>query len=280
MRPVVVDIFGGLGNQMFQYAAAKSLAERLGVRLELDVSMFSGDPLRAFSLGEFAITDHVRGKSRSSLLVRFARSLGFGSSSKCVEPFFHYWEGINEIEAPVHMHGYWQSEKYFKAYEDLIRRTFSFSACEGVASSGKYAGVSSPMSVSVHLRRGDYKEQKNVVVHGILGREYYDAAYSIIKQGCPSACFFVFTDAINEAVDFFSHWNDVLFVDGNNQYQDMYLMSQCRHHIIANSSYSWWGAWLGAFSDGMTVAPKMWFAYDVLKEKSIKDLFPEDWIVL
>lgn len=291
---IVSHIIGGLGNQMFQYAAALALATAKGVPLNLDISAFEDYRLhngfelsRVFSgTFEFANEQQIermlgwRGYRPVRKVLKRPQMSLFRSNCFVVEPHFHYWPEFFELTDDCYLVGYWQSERYFKSIEDKIRRDFTFKA-ELSGMNKDLAGlIAQCNAVSLHIRRGDYANNaKTNATHGTLPLSYYQKSISLIAAKVATPNFFIFSDDINWAKENLEIPFPCQFI-GHNQglasYIDMQLMSLCKHHIIANSSFSWWGAWLNSSSDKIVVAPQKWFA----NGNSVVDLFPSGWMHL
>ncbi len=288
---VLVSLMGGLGNQMFQYAAGRAVALRLGLGLELDLSWFSEKfdyPHLSYTLDVFphagrcassASMDEWKrrrnGKCRRRLRRVFGNR-GFWRNPYIREPSFAYWEGIEAISRPVWLAGYWQSERYFAAYAEAIRKDFTFPALPIRPATELARQISdAPNSVSVHIRRGDYVADAAAnAVHGICSPEYYRTSLAFISQGSPLRLFLFSDDPDWVRGNFDTRGHQSVVVDLKaDAVHDMHLMSLCRHHVLANSSFSWWGAWLGV-EEGITCAPARWFA---TSEWDTQDLIPEYW---
>lgn len=281
---ITMDLMGGLGNQMFQYAAGKALALRTGASLLLNTRPFSADQKRAYALGVFALPERcvdipIPRIHRWQRALNRIYPINF-NRTMVREPHFHYWEEFTELRAGVHLNGYWASPRYFAGYEEHIRRAFAFPKPSSSIVSGIEAKMRNVHSVSVHLRQGDYLTQEVAKFHGNLGAEYYLRAGEVMRRMAPQCCFFVFSDDITAARAFFSGWENVEFVETGSQYDDLYLMSCCKHHIIANSTYSWWGAWLAGNDSGIVIAPRYWFSRETMLHKYVLDLISEKWIIV
>ena len=231
------DDFGRLGNQMFQYAAVRALG------LELDVPIYFPKEHQINEIFQLTEMENPSGQ------------------------FYHYSEpSFNYIKIPLTLnnliiHGYFQSEKYFYDYKDIIRKDFTFR--------DETANINYQDSISLHVRRGDYVSKSDY--HPLCTMEYYEEALALM----PNEEVVVFSDDIPWCKEKYKGERFV-FSEGRTNAQDLEYMSKCKHHIIANSSFSWWGAWLGT-QEGVTVAPKKWLGNI---QENTKDVVPEDWIVL
>jgi hypothetical protein len=281
---VIVRIIGGLGNQLFQFAAARSLAMRCGTEVKVDVSGFSQQALRQFDLLQMqtpvsvatqAEIDEVKAKG---MLARVAERLKPAHRKQFYkEPHFQYDPSFNLLKAPVYIQGYFQSEKYFLPIEKEIRRAYCVApgVVQKVVSFGDE--LASGSSVSLHIRRGDYGNPTTLRVHGILSPDYYRTAISRIRETVDHPRFFIFTDDsawVRTNLDI----PKATLVSGfisNTHFEDLYLMTRCRHNITANSSFSWWGAWLNANPDKVVVAPDRWFNEG---PADTGDLLPGTWL--
>jgi len=291
---VISKVIGGLGNQMFQYAIGRAVSLRLQAKLKLDTSEFDGYVLhqgyeldRVFNLQvPIANKQEVRkllGWQSYPLMQRIvARFCPYGGVGDMVyEPHFHYWQGVKGIVGSCYLAGYWQSEKYFSEIESLIRQDFSFKTIADDKNKNLVDNIQSVNAISLHVRRGDYvNSAKTNVMHGTCSLDYYQAAMDYMIQQVDEPCFIVFSDDIQWVKANLSISHACRFVDynqGENSFRDMQLMALCQHHIIANSTFSWWGAWLNANKDKIVIAPKYWFAHN---KCSTQDLYPSGWMIL
>lgn len=291
---IISHIIGGLGNQMFQYALGRSLSLARGVPLKLDTTDFSGYGLHygfqlanVFSVpAEEATYDDVVDMlawRRYRIVRRIMRRPGFSrfrSKRLIVEPYLDYWEGIHQVPAHCYLIGYWQSERYFKEHDRQIRSDFTFRKPLVGANQEWSRRIGDVTSVSLHIRRGDYaRNPKTHTVHGLCSLDYYQAAACYIADMVHTPEFFVFSDDISWAKENLSLNYPCHYVcenNGDNSYIDMQLLSLCRHHIISNSSFGWWGAWLNPRDGKIVVAPNKWFA----RKPRPRDLLPDRWIIL
>lgn len=291
---IITNLIGGLGNQMFQYACARSLAldERQPLKVALD--MFDGYRLhngpelsRVFDVDvEVAHRKELRrflGGARATCLARrlLARPAlrSLRGRRYITEPSFRYWDGLHELTVDdVYLHGYWQSERYFALHAATIRRDFTFRS-EATGRNLELANeILGSTAVSVHVRRGDYvRNQTTLAMHGTCSPEYYFEAIESLRRRLPAARFFAFSDDPRWVTEILGpHCPGLTVIDhntGEQSYNDMRLMTLCRHHIIANSSFSWWGAWLNPRPDKIVIAPRRWFANGT----DDTDLIPESW---
>jgi hypothetical protein len=300
-RLIVTRLIGGLGNQMFQYAAGRALAQRLDAELKLDVSGFANYPKRFYELGSFPIratpaseAELVAFGLRSKFLglnleprwvVRARRRLriGFrpGSSSIYHERHFRFDAQVRDLNPPVYLDGYWQSEKYFADCAELLRQEFTPQAPLEPENAAMAARINAVNAVSLHVRRGDYVNEPRINrYHGICSPDYYQNAVDFIARRAEGIHLFVFSDDHDWVRDNLRFALPTTLVAANSPdrgFRDMQLMAMCRHHIIANSSFSWWGAWLNSAHDKIVVAPKKWFR---VGDNDISDLIPHSWVRL
>lgn len=290
---VVSNILGGIGNQMFQYAAGRALASKLRVPLMLDVSGFQGYQLHnGFELSNvFEDTTPLANKSdlfalmgwQSNIIIRKILLRPQFSALRnrrfIVEPHFHYWPDFEKISASAYLTGYWQSERYFKSIESTIRNDFTFKLPMSAENKKIADKISQCNAISLHIRRGDYiKNATTLAIHGVCSLDYYYAAIKYIDEKVMQPTFFIFSDDMSWVKNNFllNHPCEYININhGTESYNDMRLMSLCAHNIIANSSFSWWGAWLNKSKSKIVIYPKKWFQDAT---KNTKDLHPENWI--
>jgi hypothetical protein len=276
---IVVRLCGGLGNQMFQYAMGMGLSRRYNKKLVLDLSGFKHDDLRDYELCLFNISNNIEYKSSNNIffnLLRRANILKF-FPDYYLERGFGYDSNII-VKEKLYLEGYFQSEKYFQFIRAELLREFSISKdLSPNTLKTQDCILSSRNSVSLHIRRGDFiSNYKTKSFHGNLSVEYYDRAIQFIESKVSAINLFIFSDDIEWAKNNIRHKN-TFFVENNKEkicHEDIYLMSLCDSNIIANSTFSWWGAWLNKNPDKIIIAPKKWF-----NDQSIRtdDLIPEFW---
>ncbi len=285
---------GGMGNQMFQYATARALSNKLGLPLKLDLSFLlertskENFTYRDFELGNFNIKEDIASDKeiryyniRNRLYKLFIQKiLGNESVVYYHEKLSAYNSSFEKLNSNTYLEGYWQTEKYFKQIRPLLLREFAFKEPPNEVNSGLLESINNQKSVSVHIRRGDFISNKAInKYHGICDIDYYSKAIKEIVSKVSSPTFYFFSDDIEWVkFNFKDIGFDCKFVSnntGSNSFEDMRLMSACKHNIIANSSFSWWGAWLNSNSEKIVVAPVQWFSK---AEIDSKDLVPADWI--
>lgn len=290
---VIINLIGGLGNQLFQYAAASSLAKRSGRKLVLDISEFDMYQLHQLGLKHFNVLfdiadtklmNNIKSGAQKSLIERALNKAGiyFSAFRYYYEPFFPVdHKLLNQKKGSVYVKGYFQSEKYFTDNIVNIREELKIITPPSAANIEVLDKISACNAVSLHVRRGDYVTDPEALrYHGVCDLQYYHHAVAFMAKEVNNPVFFVFSDDItwakeNIKVDYETHFVDINDADTN--YEDLRLMSSCKHHIVANSSFSWWGAWLNTNISKKVVAPKKWFATD---QNDTRDLLPDSWIKL
>jgi hypothetical protein len=292
---IIVRQNSGLGNQLFQYAAGRYLAKRydatLQVSQELDHKLVSFGHPRPVLLSKFAVRAQVRPASyfdrlvlstrlRFQLLARLARAVcNIQVIRQNPEKFlFHQELQIAAGVRTAYMAGFWQDSEIVQQVEPELRREFALiDPLRGKDLEVAQRIAAADYPISLHFRRGDYASFFGRDM--LLSNEYYQRAITHFVKQNPRSTFFVFSDD----VDFAREWSRgdprIVIVDHNDAtrgHEDMRLMSLCRHHIIANSTFSWWGAWLNARSDKQIVAPAKWLGFDT---RTIAMASPS-WILL
>lgn len=289
---ITVRLQGGLGNQLFQYAAARTLAHHHSTSVAFDLRALQGTPPasditpRNYELSAFGIEpiqppllDSLSyglkatplSKPLRSLLRRWHRPTEYRERTFEFDPDF-----IKSTSGRTYLTGYFQSERYFESIRDLLRFELKF-----VNSTESLPLPRNPHAslVSLHIRRGDYVTNP---LHGLCSMEYYETATAYLAQLGGHIHLVVFSDDQPWARKHLQLPYPATFVEGNsgaNSFRDMQLMSQCQHHVIANSSFSWWGAWLNPNPDKLVVAPKRWLADETETNWSAART-PTDWVRL
>lgn len=273
---VGVWILGGVGNQLFQFATAYALSREKGYELILDRN-FKGY-FRDEELSKLGVNFNDWKGGRPSF-DKF--DLKYSPYKIIIEKDFSFDSSIFEISASCYLYGHWCSPKYFDKYKFEIQELISFEHIQSEYINNLYKNILSENSVSLHLRRGDYNTLEGISSFGLLGIDYYERAKDLVLRSVPNAIFFIFSDDVLIAKELFRHWKDCIFVGPNSTLEDLYLMTLAHNHIIANSTFSWWGAYLSKNSSGIKIAPRHWFTKEAtISHKYLLDLFPDDWIQL
>ncbi len=247
---ITVKLMGGMGNQMFQFAAGLAQATRLNTNLVLDVSLLGGK--RKFVLDQWGVLP----------------ATVTGTTPTVYENGMGYNRDINErVKDGDCLQGYWQSKRYFEHIQDEIRRIFT-PRKSGITVMGLD-------TVAIHVRRDDYLVSPHKEFHGLLPISYYESAMNHIRGRINNPKFFIFSEDVEWARENFTA-SDVVIVPRGQEAQDIYTMSLCQHAITANSSFSWWGAFLGDHkTDRIVIAPSQWFQDS---QTDYSDIVPDRWL--
>jgi Glycosyl transferase family 11. len=279
-----LKIKGGLGNQLFQYAVVRNLAIKNNVGINIDYSYYNQagpDTSRQYLLDLFKVkvTDNHSANSfyeKIHLLHKVLRKMGFKTRLYAKKYYFENGIGFDsrilELKDHIWLTGFFQSYKYFSDIADILREEFKLRAAFPVNSN-----ITETESVFIHIRRGDYVSNKAASrFFACCALDYYEKAIKLMKEKLTDPKFFIFSDDISWVKNNLKLDGAVYVSDGKLQdFEELALMSQCHHAIIANSSFSWWGAWLINNPSKIVIAPSKWF---VSKKISTKDLIPEDWV--
>lgn len=287
---IAIRLTGGLGNKMFQYALYKSIVTSGKEALIDDFSFLpSWDfeiiklqqifPNASYEIAPRKLIEQYEG--RSLFLNKIRRRLNFLFKKKIiVDKSLKFNPLISKLQGDFFLSGLWQSEKYFLDYREIIKDSFQFKKFRDEKNISLSEELSQVSSVAIHIRKGADYERKNVI--GTCDKNYYKRAIKLIQKRVKEPNFYIFTDNekwvcenITEIDYTLVNWNPT---SGIENYLDMQLMSCCKHNIIANSSYSWWGAWLNSNPDKIILCPEKW--YNKHSYLNTSDLIPETWIKL
>lgn len=289
-----VAVYGGLGNQMFQYAFCTTLNKR-GNKARLSFSCYfynnhhnGFDLARAFKIKLSPYLQAINFfLSNAGFLYKnklaaglFRRVVNFYEKKQNLykEKKEFIFDSMAFSQQQVYFIGTWQSELYFKNIAEHVKKEFVFNPPQDVINTNLIKEIKNCNAVSIHLRRGDYlNSQWNKRHYIIKDLSYYSNAITIINEQVTDPHFFIFSDDINWVKNNLSLSN-CTYIDnnkGNNSFIDMYLMSLCRHNIIANSTFSWWAAWLNSNAKKIVIMPDKW-----LNDDSCEGIFPDEWIKL
>ncbi len=276
---IIVRIKSGLGNQLFQYAAGRRLAYINNVRLKIDIDSFSRNPLRSYELHHFNIQADIASKDEVDLSAKNNPIRNLNRTRLWVkEKHYHFDPNILDLRGDIYLEGHMQSEKYFKDIEQIIRDELVLNSPPDSPNQEMIDRILSTESISLHIRRGDYVSNSSVFkVHGILPLKYYYSAIEHITQAVKNPHFYIFSDdpiwtQTNIKLTYPYDFVDINSI--NKPHEDLRLMIICKHHIIANSTLSWWGAWLCQHPSKIIYAPKSWFRKPDI---DTSDLIPASW---
>lgn len=270
---------------MFQYAAGRALADRLGAELLLDTRAFEHAlafrpyTRRAYALAPFKL--RARLATAADLKAWPVWVVEIGTRLPLVRPLFLRWHfesaitydpSIRTLHEPVCLVGYWQSERYFIDIADEIRADFALREPFCGANAKLLELAHSADSVGLHVRRGDFVSLNDAAqVHGVCSIDYYRRAINLVRNRCPECHFLIFSDDPEWARSELPLDLSAVFVTGNDPSPelDLALMSACEHHILANSSFSWWAGWLGYRPGQIVIAPSPWYASPKLDARDL-----------
>lgn len=284
-----IKLWGGLGNQFFQYAFGLYLSDRRGEKpffygellkdKKLDLNYFNV----AINILDQEVEKKYGCNSNYFLIYRIKRKLiqlfPFSNKRLLVEYNLEFKKTISDKY--FLFDGYWQSYKYLKPIEKVLRQQFVLNS-NLLPDLEIYNEIRRTNSISLHIRRGDYLNRKNTKIFESISMEYYEKAINFFLEKKDNPVFYVFSNDLNWVRINLNISNEAtfVFVDNKNYENtttlDLYLMSSCKHHIIANSTFSWWGAWLNSSKDKIVIAPKKWYVGK--KNDFTIDLIPPDWL--
>ncbi len=305
----------GLGNQMFQYAAARSLSIKLQVPLKVDISSYKRYKVRKYELEEFfqispdvATAEDLSAFNFTHPVRRYwnrlmpnykLRALPYeeGLAARTAYGFyylfkqphkrqvyeerqFHFDKRFFNAQGNVYLKGYWMSYKYFQHCEEVIKQDFTIRP-EKVSHLAAIAQeINNCMSVAVHIRCTDKKSGAYLKLYGEVTAAYYQAGIDLIKEKRGPVKLYVFSDDIEMAKEYILPSFDCTYISKyvtQNALEDFFLLTQCKNVIITNSTFSWWAAWLNKHSDKIVVAPKKWYNGSKF---NYADIYYPGWIKL
>ncbi|MCY7350061.1 MAG: alpha-1,2-fucosyltransferase [Cytophagaceae bacterium] len=278
---VISRITSGLGNQLFQYACGRAVSLRHGVPLKLDLQNFTQHKNRRYALDAFAIeaTEATPGEVRMALRYDtfWHRALTPRTHQRVLrERTMRVDPAVLQAGPEVYLAGYWQSPTYFEDVETEIRREFTWKIPFPPQSVRWLEQIDQKNAVAIHVRRGDYVSNPDYARRfGTLPLSYYERALRYLAERLEGLHGFVFSDEPDWVKANFPTTIPLTIVQGNTDTEDLRLMSACRYHVIANSTFSWWGAWLNPHADKLVLTPARFFHDPKL---NTQDLLPERWI--
>ena len=283
---IIVKIIGGLGNQMFQYSYAKALQQK-GYEVKIDISAFETYKIHdGYQLDKYNIDLEVSTKEenykffKNTLFSKILRKFGIDFSRRIKEKSLLFDKELLNIEDNSYLDGYFQCEKYFKDIKEIILKQFRIKLeISSYTKEMENKIKSSQNSCSLHVRRGDFVNKKNIFIHGACDKEYYEKSVKYLKEKVGQMSYFIFSDDMKWVKENLVLEN-AIYIDSKEKrlpHEDIYLMSLCSHNIIANSSFSSWGALLNKNEEKIVIAPKRWFNDEKMQKQS-RDIASEGWI--
>jgi hypothetical protein len=283
---IISKITGGLGNQMFQYAIAKAISKKINDEFKLDISFYPKQTLRKYELNYFNIEENI---AKEDEVIKLAGDENFwfkvkrklGLNPKRPNSYFieketaTFDKDVFNYEKNIYLDGYWQNEEYLKDTRDELLKDFTLKDDISKEAKKYLKDIKNSQSISLHVRRGDYVQNSHAnSVHGISDLEYYKKAIRYIEKNVESPNFYIFSDDISWCKENFYFLENKVFIDDTKcAFDDLELMKNCKHNIIANSTFSWWAAWLNINNDKVVVAPKVWWV-----SREDKNLAVSNWI--
>lgn len=284
---ILTHLMGGLGNQMFQYAFGKALAESNNTDHQLDLTSLERDTQRQFQLDGLNITskvathDTIQHYTQRPWLFKILEKAKLRNPTQVIEKnadWFQYYPRYLTKSKTLFLKGYWQAHQYMAFANAVVQKEFTFKHPPSSEFETYLKTASSTASVSLHIRRGDYVNHSLFnSLHGEEGDAYYKKSINFIAEKVIDPHFFIFSDDPEWVQTHFKlHDNKITYInqtDPKKAYEDLRLMSTCQHNIIANSSFSWWGAYLNRNSHKIVVAPHRW----INSPLPTQDLIPPTW---
>ena len=292
---ILVEIQGGLGNQMFLYAIGRRMSLERETPLLLDLTWFDTQALRTFRLGHFniqaqtatsSLVDQFRSRRLEQRVMRVLRRFAgdryrYEMIRENLDLRYHLDPNVLNAGGNLYLRGYFQHPDYFAPIANQLREEFKVITAPTPENKAMLAQIHNVNSVSLHIRRGDFvTNEVTNRTHGVMPMHYYTDAISLIAKRVQNPHFFVFSDDVTWAEQNLKLDHAMTVVkhnSGETDYEDLRLMMSCKHQIIANSSFSWWGAWLNTHDEKIVIAPSWWLAGD---EIDTRGLIPDDWQIL
>jgi hypothetical protein len=287
---VIVRLQGGLGNQLFQYAAARGMAN--GRKLILDSSALGSQAkntpdtttrffeLSVFSTLKYSVLPAIALKvfTSENRFLRLVKKIFYPGLINIPECPVQQARELAARSKVIYLNGYFQDENFFVQIRRTLLKELSFPDPGNFSPVWLGRILSADNAVSIHVRRGDYLTPKALAFHGVLGPDYYQASVQLMNSRVPTPHYFIFSDDpdwCREHLDF--PGDKSIMPPGQKAWVDLALMSKCRHNIIANSSFSWWAAWLNDNPEKIIIAPRKWFADEEVNSSQCT-IIPDNWI--
>jgi hypothetical protein len=288
---VIIKVTGGLGNQLFQFAMGVAIEETLGFQVKYDLCEYKFGGYRKFDLDKFVCdlkiatgveierNNNVFQKIKFKIFQFLGFPFGLKGLKYYLERNFQYDEKVFDLEDDIYLSGYWQSEKYFLNHRIEILERIKISDSDSPQNMTYLRQIRTSNSVSIHVRRGDYiSNSQTNSIYASCDLGYYEKAIQFLSSQLEDLTFFVFSDDMEWVTTNFSKFDRMIFVNvnlGDTAFEDLKLMSNCKHNIIANSTFSWWAAWLNQNSNKIVITPKVW--YKNLYDNNL-EIVPNTWL--
>ncbi|MDJ1483154.1 alpha-1,2-fucosyltransferase [Cytophagaceae bacterium YF14B1] len=287
---IIVRLNGGLGNQLFQYALGKTLSILHQTPFKIDITWYKKG-IRQYELRYFTINENIATDEDIALTTRITQRWTHRLDRNLIQPLLPYYKrhvvvekhfnfdpNILKVNSSAYLNGYWQNETYFKKIEEILRKDLQFKEPLDQQNRIISESILQQNAVSLHVRRGDYVSNPEYQqVFGTCGIDYYEKAIRWIGENVENPHFFLFSDDIPWVIKNINIPFPFTIIDhnkGDKSYRDMQLMSKCKHHIIANSTFSWWGAWLNPDKRKKVIAPAKWANIETERSNYI---VPTNW---
>ncbi|WP_418263902.1 alpha-1,2-fucosyltransferase [Flavobacterium faecale] len=286
---IIIKVTGGLGNQLFQYAFAKYIEKSLNINVKYDMQTIleaTNFTKRNLDIEKFKVILPIACdrdvsfflKFRTGILWRIERK--FNQILQRLNSKYLVQKNAHSLDIPIkdnaYYDGYWQCYQYVDEVRDLILQEIKAPESFYKKQQNLLSQMQNSNSVAIHVRRDDYINIKvNALLFEVCDLDYYNEAITVISKNLENPHFFIFSQDEQWVKDNFIG-DKFHFIKGNSAIDDILLMSHCKHNIIANSTFSWWGAWLNPFKEKIVIAPKKW--YIGKRNEATVDLIPPDWI--
>jgi len=297
---IIIKAYGGLGNQMFQYAFGRALSLKYNREMFIDKSYFNKEnypfhthPYYPYKLDIYNIENDFVSPNISKFINIVKRKrlfhvinpiIGRLNLYKFIPEYFpedNFSIAKLKNSKNAFLEGYWQKYSIIEEFRDIIIINLTLKKEISKVNKEILNKIDSLNSISIHIRQGDYITNPTFnAYYEICPMKYYEDAMDYIAMQVDNPVFFIFSDSIDWVKNNMHFKYLIIYVDNKGpDHEDLYLMSKCKHNIIANSSFSWWGAWLNENPDKIVIAPKKWFK-DPIKNNETKDLLPNSWIII
>ena len=299
---IITRISAGLGNQLFQYATARAISLKFNRKLFLDNSWYDSlksledhtDPntttVRYFLLNYFNIQSRVLNKihlnwikrleikSKTSKIYKFLLNGPLNDFSFTTINHNNYSLEFIQENPRIYLTGYWQNNDIIEEYKNLIYNDLILKHPLSANNQTHLKSINTTNSVAIHFRRGDYQSKPiSLDVHASCSNNYYYEGIEYLRNKINNLHYFIFSDDITWVKNNLGFTTNTTFIDNYGpSYEHLYLMSQCKHQITANSTFSWWAAWLNNNTEKIIITPKYWYIDKHLNKTVIR--IPKDWI--